>query len=80
MNGLFIVLIFAVLLYSIYSKFKIKIYGDDVYKIGVLGNDKNIIKYGSMIQNLSKENLEIVSFEDYDSLMAAVNNKISIMV
>ena len=75
MNGLFIVLIFAVLLYSIYSKFKIKIYGDDVYKIGVLGNDKNIIKYGSMIQNLSKENLEIVSFEDYDLLMAAVNNK-----
>ena len=75
MNGLFIVLIFAVLLYSIYNKFKIKIYGDDLYKIGVLGNDKNIIKYGSMIQSLSNENFEIVSFEDYDSLMAAVNNK-----
>ena len=74
MNGLFIVLIFAVLLYSIYNKFKIKIYGDDVYKLGVLNNDKNIIKYASMVKNLSNENIEIVSFDNYDSLMKEINS------
>ena len=75
MNGLLIVLIFAVLLYSIYNKFKIKIYSDDTYKLGVIGNDKNIIKYAAMVKDLSKENIEIVSFENYDILMQEINNK-----
>ncbi len=75
MNGLLIVLIFAVLLYSIYNKFKIKIYSDDTYKLGVIGNDKNIIKYAAMVKDLSKQNIEIVSFENYDILMQEINNK-----
>ena len=75
MNGLFVILIFAVLLYSIYNKFKVKIYSDDTYKLGVIGNDKNILKYASLVKDLSKDNLEIVSFENYDSLMKELNNK-----
>jgi TRAP-type uncharacterized transport system substrate-binding protein len=74
MNGLFIILILATLLYFIYEKFKIKIYDEDTYKLGVLKNDKNILKYGTLVMQLSKDNIVLETYDNYDELMISVNN------
>ena len=74
MNGLFVIIIFATILYFIYKKFKIKIYSDETYKIGVIKNDNVIKQYGSLIKELSDLNIEILLYDNYDILMKEVNN------
>jgi hypothetical protein len=74
MNGILIILILIVLLYFIYQKLKLKIYDKIYYKLGLLRNDYNIKRYGILLKKMIKENVEIIMYEDYDSLMKAVNN------
>lgn len=74
MNGLFIILILAILLYFIYNKFKVKIYEEDTYSLGVLKDDKNILKYGMLMSDLSVDKINLEVFESYDDLMSSVNN------
>ena len=74
MNGLLVIIILAVVLYFIYQKFKIKIYDEDKYTIGLIKNDENIKKYGILMQKLFDINLQIKLFDDYDKLMNSVNN------
>ena len=76
MNGILIILIFAILLYFIYQKLRLKIYDKISYKLGLLQNDYNIKKYGVLLKKMVKENVEIVMYEDYDSLMEALNNNL----
>lgn len=76
MNGILIILIIIILLYYIYQKFRLTIYDKFSYKLGVLQNDYNIIKYGVLLKKLIKENIEIVIYKDYDSLMSELNNNI----
>ena len=74
MNGILIILILIVLLYFIYQKLKLKIYDKIYYKLGLLRNDYNIKKYGILLKKMIKENVEIIMYDNYDSLMKAVNN------
>ena len=76
MNGILIILIFAVLIYFIYQKLRLKIYDKVSYKLGLLQNDYNIKKYGVLLKKMVNENVEIVMYEDYDSLMSALNDNV----
>ena len=76
MNGILIILIFAILLYFIYQKLRLKIYDKVSYKLGLLQNDYNIKKYGVLLKKMVNENVEIVMYEDYDSLMSALNDNV----
>jgi len=76
MNGILIILIFAILLYFIYQKLRLKIYDKVSYKLGLLQNDYNVKKYGILLKKMVNENVEIVMYEDYDSLMSALNDNI----
>jgi TRAP-type uncharacterized transport system substrate-binding protein len=75
MNGILIILILIILLYFIYQKFRLKIYDKEYYKLGLLRNDYNIKKYGILLKKMVDENIEIVMFEDYDTLMSSLNDK-----
>lgn len=74
MNGILIILILIALLYFIFQKLKLKIYDKIYYKLGLLRNDYNIKRYGILLKKIIKENVEIKMYDDYDSLMKAVNN------
>lgn len=76
MNGILIILIFAILLYFIYQKLRLKIYDKISYKLGLLQNDYNIKKYGVLLNRMINQNVEIVMYEDYDSLMSALNDNL----
>ncbi len=76
MNGILIILIFAILLYFIYQKLRLKIYDKISYKLGLLQNDYNIKKYGVLLKRMINQNVEIIMYEDYDSLMSALNDNL----
>ena len=76
MNGILIILILLILLYFIYQKFKLKIYDREFLKLGLLNNDNNIKKYGILLKQQSELNLEIIMYEDYDTLMNDLNSEI----
>ena len=74
MNGILIIFIITILIFFIYKKLKKKIFYDTSFKLGVIKNDKNIIKYGELIKSHSDDNINLHLCKNYDELMEMVNS------